>query len=129
MKEQPHLFMSASLDGTARVWSLETFSHLYTIEIPGTLSFANILSRCSYILSQTHDQVQLHNLHMILENYMSSESQILEISPGYHSLEDKEHGRAGFSISLCQDNSAVIKDIDGSLAQYEKTTLYPPPSA
>ena len=38
-------------------------------------------------------------------------------------------GKVGFSISLCQDNSAVIKDIDGELAMYEKTTLYPPPSA
>ena len=56
----PALFMSVSLDGTARIWSLETFSHLYTIEIPGTLSFASILSRCSHVLSQTQDQVQLH---------------------------------------------------------------------
>ena len=52
MKNFPHLFMSASLDGTARVWSLESFTHLYTIEIPGSLRFANILSRCSHILSQ-----------------------------------------------------------------------------
>ena len=51
MENFPHLFMSASLDGTARVWSLETFMRLYTIEIPGTLNFSHILSRCSYILS------------------------------------------------------------------------------
>ena len=63
----PHLFMSASLDGTARVWSLETFMPLYTIEIPGTLTFANILSRCSHIIAQAHEEVKVHKIHMILD--------------------------------------------------------------
>ena len=46
-----HLFMSVSLDGTARVWSLESFMLLYTIEIPGTLSYCTILNRSSIVLS------------------------------------------------------------------------------
>ena len=66
---------------------------------------------------------------MIIENYMNSESQVVSLQPGYHTLEDKEECRSGFTISVCQDNSAVIKDIDCSLASYDKTTLYPPPSA
>ena len=51
LKNFPALFMSVSLDGTARVWSLETFTHLYTIEIPGTISFINLLSGCDFIMS------------------------------------------------------------------------------
>ena len=51
MNNFPNLFMSVSLDGTARVWSLETFSHLYTIEIPGTLNFIRLVSRCDFIMS------------------------------------------------------------------------------
>lgn len=129
MNSFPHLFMSASLDGTARVWSLETFMHLYTIEIPGTLSYCTILNRCQIVLSQANNQVKVHRLHMIVENYMNSESQVLQLEPSYHSLEDKERYKIGFTISVCQDNSAVIKDIDGTLASYDKTTLYPPPSA
>ena len=125
----PHLFMSASLDGTARVWSLETFMPLYTIEIPGTLTFANILSRCSHIIAQAHEEVKVHKIHMILENYMNSESQVLEVCPSYNSIDEKEAGAVGFTIFVCQDNSAVIKDVHGALASYEKTTLYPPPSA
>lgn len=129
MKNFPHLFMSVSLDATARVWSLETFSHLYTIEIPGTLSFIRLISHCDFILSQTSEYVQLHNLHMILENYMNAESQVLAIDQGYYSLPEKDEGISGFHISVCQDNSAVIKDINCSTAQHDKTTLYPPPSA
>ena len=66
---------------------------------------------------------------MIVENYMNSESQVLQLAPSYHTIEDKERYKVGFTISVCQDNSAVIKDIDDSLASYDKTTLYPPPSA
>ena len=73
--------------------------------------------------------MQLHNLHMILENYMNAESQVVAIEPGYYSLMEKDEGVAGFTISTCQDNSAVIKDIACSSASYDKTTLYPPPSA
>ena len=69
--------MSASLDGTARVWSLETFTHLYTIEIPSPITFCNLLSRCQIILSQGHGEVHVHQLHMIIENYMNSESQVI----------------------------------------------------
>ena len=129
MKNFPHLFMSVSLDGTARVWSLESFSHLYTIEIPGALRYCTIFNRCEYILSQEHEQVQLHKLHMILENYMNSESQVVQIAPGYYSLDEKDAGKVGFTIAISQDNSAVIKDINDSLASFDKTTLYPPPSA
>ena len=53
----------------------------------------------------------------------------MQLTPSYHSIDDKEVYRVGFTISVCQDNSAVIKDIDDSLASYDKTTLYPPPSA
>jgi WD40 repeat protein len=35
----PQLFVSASLDGTARIWSLETFQHQYTFELPTALSY------------------------------------------------------------------------------------------
>lgn len=44
-------------------------------------------------------------------------------------MDDKDEGKSSFTISISQDNSAVVKDIDDSLASYDKTTLYPPPSA
>lgn len=66
---------------------------------------------------------------MILENYMNSESQVLQVTPSYHTIPDRENGKVGFTISVCQDNSAVIKDVNEALASFEKTTLYPPPSA
>lgn len=128
IKNFPHLFLSASLDGTARVWSLDTFQHLYTIDIPGTLVFCQILSRSDYIISQSHDYLQVHRLHMILENYMNSESQIKSIEPGFYTADQREAGVVDFTVSTCLDNSAFIKSIAGEAA-HDKTTLYPPPSA
>ena len=54
---------------------------------------------------------------------------MLALTPCYNSLAEKDDGRIGFTISTCQDNSAVIKDIDSGAASHDKTTLYPPPSA
>ena len=71
----------------------------------------------------------MHRLHMILENYMNSESQVLRIEAGYKSFAERLKGQVGFTISICQDNSAVVKDINDQAAAYDKTTLYPPPSA
>ena len=59
-----------------RIWSLEAFLHLYTLEVPGTLIYAKILNRSDVIVSQTAELVQVHRLRMILENYMSTESRV-----------------------------------------------------
>jgi WD40 repeat protein len=128
LDKYPHLFTSVSLDGTVRIWSLEAFLHLYTLEVPGTLIYAKILSRSDVIVSQTAELVQVHRLRMILENYMSTESRVKQIMPGYKSLTDQDAGHVTFTASLCDDNSAFIRDIDASLGD-PKTTLYPPPSA
>ena len=48
--------------------------------------------------------------------------------PGYKSLTDQDAGHVTFTASLCDDNSAFIRDIDASQGD-PKTTLYPPPSA
>ena len=76
LEKFPQLFTSVSLDGTVRIWSLEAFQHLYTLEVPGSLIFAKILNRSESIVSQTADIVQVHFLRMILENYMTTESRV-----------------------------------------------------
>ena len=47
---------------------------------------------------------------------MSLESQVMELSPGYRTLADRAQERVGFTISRCQDNSAVIKDTSENLS-------------
>ncbi len=65
---------------------------------------------------------------MILQNYMNTESRVMEITPGFFNRTDMDAGKVGFTISLCKDNSAFIRDIDEDSPD-PKTTLYPPPSA
>lgn len=65
---------------------------------------------------------------MILENYMNTESRVRQIMPGFKSLADLDQGSVSFTASLCDDNSAFIRDIDANSTD-PKTTLYPPPSA
>ena len=48
--------------------------------------------------------------------------------PGFRNLADQDAGKVSFTASLCDDNSAFIRDIAAAHAD-PKTTLYPPPSA
>jgi len=59
---------------------------------------------------------------------MSTESRIKQVMRGFRSLQDFEADRIAFTVSLCEDNSAFIKNIDFDPNQ-PKSTLYPPPSA
>jgi len=59
---------------------------------------------------------------------MNTESKVLDIWPGYLNVSDMDQGKVSFTIALCKDNSAFIKNIQED-STVPKTTLYPPPSA
>jgi len=46
---QPHLLLSGSLDSTCRIWSLDSFQHQYTLEMPSNLNFIRIQPGAEYI--------------------------------------------------------------------------------
>lgn len=41
-EKYPHLLLSVSIDGSARIWSLDTFQHQYTFELQNGLNFVKI---------------------------------------------------------------------------------------
>lgn len=51
-----------------------------------------------------------------------------DIYPGFNSVRDQDDGKIAFTMCLCKDNSAFLKDIDTDPTD-PKCTLYPPPSA
>jgi len=56
----PNLVLSVSTDGTARIWSLDTFQHQYTFELPIGLNFVKIFQGASQIICGRTDVVQTH---------------------------------------------------------------------
>jgi len=71
---------------------------------------------------------KIFKMHLILENYLNTESKVTEIFPGFQNVKDMDAGKISFTMCLCKDNSAFIKKID-TPATDPKCTLYPPPSA
>jgi hypothetical protein len=67
-------------------------------------------------------------MHLILENWLNTESRVVDIYPGFNNVQDMDHGRIAFTMCLCKDNSAFVKNINSDPTE-PKTTLYPPPSA
>lgn len=78
--------------------------------------------------SRNDGELETHELHMILQNYINTETTVTHMQPGYASQQEKTSGSPSFSISLCDDNSAFTKATNLALPD-QKTTLYPPPSA
>lgn len=70
-------------------------------------------------------RVITNDIHLILQNYLTADSPIELIQQGYKTDVDLEEQNVGFTISLCNDNSAFIQNIE----MKHKCTLYPPPSA
>jgi len=100
----------------------------YVFQLPNLLSLVRILDHGRKIICAHYDSAEVLNLNMILKNYSSIESDILKIIPGFHSKADQDAGKVGFTLSICSDNSAFIRNIEGP-STAPKTILYPPPSA
>ena len=70
---------------------------------------------------------------MILRNYVTTESKVVQIQACASNIDDQEIGKTKFTVSLCSDNSAFIMDTGPNKQpqrnEIQKTTLYPPPSA
>jgi WD40 repeat protein len=121
------LFLSASKDSTLKVWSIETLSMLYTFDFPSTFSFVRVMPGAQTIVTQNQSELTVNQLHFPLSHYLRSESRINQILPCFKSISDQTASKVNFTISLCEDNSAIIKNVADN--QTPKSTLYPPPSA
>ena len=47
-----NVFLSASKDGTFKVWSIETLSLLYTFEFPSIFTFVTVMAGSQFIVTQ-----------------------------------------------------------------------------
>lgn len=63
---------------------------------------------------------------MSLENYTPTSATVFGLQTACTSFRDLVEGNPKFSVCLCDDNSAFLKDLSNP---NQKTTLYPPPSA
>lgn len=86
--DSPGLFLSASRDGTYRVWSIKNFTSLYTLEIPYLFGFARIFPGAQKIVTQTNDRIQISKLHLTINHYMVVESKVRCIERGFKSVKD-----------------------------------------
>lgn len=126
MKDDHQLFLSASLDATIRIWSLDKFQLIYTLFMPYSgLSFVRIFKEGKKILLCENKKIITNDIHAILQNYLIADSKIDHIECGFFTEEDKRNHDVGFTISLCVDNSAFIQ----RMGEKHKCTIYPPPSA
>ena len=121
--------MSASIDSTVRVWSLDNFQHQYTFELPTALSLVKVYDGAQKLaVSLVNGDIRVFEFNMILQQYMKSETTIRMIKPGFVNSEKLFAGQPDFTMSICEDNSIFLRPIDPARID-EKITMYPPPSS
>jgi WD40 repeat protein len=126
VKTEPDLLLSAALDSTVRIWSLDKFQQLYMLHIPTDgLSYIRLYQGGQRVLMAEGSSVTTNAVHLILKNYLAVDAEIEEVQGGFDSVEDYRKHLVGFTISKCSDNSAFIQRV----GEQHKCTLYPPPSS
>ena len=80
------------------------------------------------IVTQNEEKITVIKLHYTINHYMSTESRIKQLMRGFKTIPDLEAEKIAFTILLCEDNSAFIRNIENDPNE-PKSTLYPPPSA
>jgi WD40 repeat protein len=126
LNSEPDLFVSASLDTTVRIWSLDKFQQLYQLSFnQNFFNFVRVYDNGQRILTSQGDMVVVNKMHLILKNYLATDSDILSLQPGFDNEENFNNFKIDFTVSLGSDNSAFIQRPLNNF----KCTLFPPPSA
>lgn len=131
-KNEPDLLLSAALDSTVRIWSLDKFQQLYMLHLETNgLSYIRLCQDGRTVLMAEGSRVTTNTVHLILRNYLAAEAEVEEVMSGFLDRADFANHNVQFTVSICSDNSAFIQQVRSfpMVSDDQKCTLYPPPSA
>lgn len=69
-RQSKNLFLTVSLDATAKIWCISTFTHHYTFQLMSGLNYVRIFDSGKTIVCGRNDSIVSLELHMILDKYM-----------------------------------------------------------
>ena len=112
--DTPGLFLSAGIDYTFRIWSIDNFQQVYCFKLPLTEVLTNVFLQKDRFILILGRQICIGAMNLIgrcmgivksrVERMLCTDTQI---------------------IALNKDNSCIAFNEDGSI----KSTIYPPPTA
>ena len=134
-------FVSASLDGSIRIWSLDKLIELYKFEIDqsnqgGNLGGENMSNQIVNIkLINDHifaifskgpcNRIEIGQISHLATSYFISKPRVLDLSKGFSNKTKIESNSTEALISTFDNNSILLlRPEDGSVL----STIYPPPT-
>ena len=127
-------FVSASLDGSIRVWCLDKFICLYTFQTDqiqsnslGTkISDMRMLNdKVFAILSKNPNKVTIGQISHLAKSYFISTPLITSLSKAFVTIDDQAANSTSSLITTFDNNSVLLLDpATGSI----QSTIYPPPT-
>lgn len=88
VRREPDLFVSAALDSTVRIWSLDKFQQLYMLHLhTDGLSYIRLHQDGQRVLMAEGNRITTNAVHLILKNYLAVDARVEKIQAGFDSLE------------------------------------------
>ena len=134
VRDTPSSFVSASLDGSLRIWCLDKFIQLYSFQteqiqsdsLGAKVTDVRLLDdRTFAIMSKGPNKVTVGEISHLAKSYFISEPRIKAMSKGFGRVEDELANSCDSLIATFDNNSVLLLDPEtGGL----KSTIYPPPT-
>ena len=70
LDQDENLFLSVSLDSTAKIWEIQSNTLHYTFQLVTGLSYVDILRQGKELVCGRNDSIITLDLHIILEKFM-----------------------------------------------------------
>lgn len=74
-----NLIISASLDSTARIWCIQTFTHHYTFQLSSGLSYIKLFNEGRNVICGRSDSVLVYRLNMVVDHYLSVDTEVISL--------------------------------------------------
>ena len=133
--------MSASLDGSIRIWSLDKLIELYKFDLDQSsqgdnMGGDNMQSQIMNVeLINDHifaifskgpcNRIEIGQISHLATSYFISKPRIMDLSKGFANLKQTRKNQTESMITTFDNNSILLLNpIDGSV----KSTIYPPPT-
>lgn len=124
-------FVSASLDGTIRIWCLDKFIQLHHFETKGCklgTRMTNIKmldDRVFAIMSKGPNLASVGQISHLAKSYFISTPLVQALAKGFPSMESLAANRTDSLIATFENNSIILLDPETGAI---KSTIYPPPT-
>ena len=128
VKGQSSAFISASIDNSIRIHSLDNFQELYCFKLTAGVTHVKLIDHQRFACVYNHGTVRLGELQNRARLFHQSQNEVVKIMKCFRSEDEKYANHADLVMIQYKDNSINIQTSDLEESKLI-SIIYPPPTA